>query len=115
VLRINADPVGIKSIEHAIVDKAWESGWVKPEPAHHRSGKKVAVVGSGPAGLACAQQLARAGHEVTIFEKNDRDFPHWCFRGKGKTGQGGDRLGGRGARARKAALRVRRGGALGRL
>jgi glutamate synthase (NADPH/NADH) small chain len=72
VLRINADPVGIKSIEHAIVDKAWESGWVKPEPAHHRSGKKVAVVGSGPAGLACAQQLARAGHEVTVFEKNDR-------------------------------------------
>src|SRR5437899_1827702 len=72
VLRINADPVGIKSIEHAIIDKAWESGWVKPEPAHHRSGKKVAVVGSGPAGLACAQQLARAGHEVTVFEKNDR-------------------------------------------
>jgi len=72
VLRINADPVGIKSIEHAIVDKAWESGWVKPEPAHCRSGKKVAVVGSGPAGLACAQQLARAGHEVTVFEKNDR-------------------------------------------
>jgi glutamate synthase (NADPH/NADH) small chain len=72
VLRINADPVGIKSIEHAIVDKAWESGWVKPEPAHRRSGKKVAVVGSGPAGLACAQQLARAGHEVTVLEKNDR-------------------------------------------
>ncbi|HXZ55455.1 MAG TPA: glutamate synthase subunit beta [Burkholderiales bacterium] len=72
VLRINADPVGIKSIEHAIVDKAWESGWVKPQPAHHRSGKTVAVVGSGPAGLACAQQLARAGHEVTVFEKNDR-------------------------------------------
>jgi glutamate synthase (NADPH/NADH) small chain len=72
VLRINADPVGIKSIEHAIVDKAWESGWVKPQPAHHRSGRKVAVVGSGPAGLACAQQLARAGHEVTVFEKNDR-------------------------------------------
>jgi glutamate synthase (NADPH/NADH) small chain len=72
VLRINADPVGIKSIEHAIVDKAWESGWVTPQPAHHRSGKKVAVVGSGPAGLACAQQLARAGHEVTLFEKNDR-------------------------------------------
>jgi len=72
VLRINAEPVGIKSIEHAIVDKAWESGWVKPQPAHHRSGKKVAVVGSGPAGLACAQQLARAGHEVTVFEKNDR-------------------------------------------
>jgi len=72
VLRINNDPVGIKSIEHAIIDKAWESGWVKPEPAAHRSGKKVAVVGSGPAGLACAQQLARAGHEVTVFEKNDR-------------------------------------------
>jgi glutamate synthase (NADPH/NADH) small chain len=72
VLRINADPVGIKSIEHAIIDKAWESGWVKPEPAHHRSGKKIAVVGSGPAGLSCAQQLARAGHEVVVFEKNDR-------------------------------------------
>jgi glutamate synthase (NADPH/NADH) small chain len=72
VLRINADPVGIKSIEHAIIDKAWESGWVRPEPAAHRSGKKVAVVGSGPAGLACAQQLARAGHGVTVFEKNDR-------------------------------------------
>ncbi len=72
VLRINADPVGIKSIEHAIVDKAWESGWIKPQPAQRRSGKKVAVVGSGPAGLACAQQLARAGHEVTVFEKNDR-------------------------------------------
>jgi glutamate synthase (NADPH/NADH) small chain len=72
VLRINADPVGIKSIEHAIIDKAWEAGWVKPQPAYHRSGKKVAVVGSGPAGLACAQQLARAGHEVVVFEKNDR-------------------------------------------
>jgi glutamate synthase (NADPH) small chain len=72
VLRINEDPVGIKSIEHAIVDKAWEEGWVPPQPAPHKSGKKVAVVGSGPAGLACAQQLARAGHEVTVFEKNDR-------------------------------------------
>jgi glutamate synthase (NADPH/NADH) small chain len=72
VLRINADPVGIKSIEHAIIDKAWEAGWVAPQPAHKRSGKKVAVVGSGPAGLSCAQQLARAGHEVTVFEKNDR-------------------------------------------
>jgi glutamate synthase (NADPH) small chain len=72
VLRINADPVGIKSIEHAVIDKAWESGWVKPQPAPRRSGRKVAVVGSGPAGLACAQQLARAGHDVTVFEKNDR-------------------------------------------
>jgi glutamate synthase (NADPH/NADH) small chain len=72
VLRINADPVGIKSIEHAIIDKAFEQGWVKPQPPEHRSGKKVAVIGSGPAGLACAQQLARAGHEVTVFEKNDR-------------------------------------------
>jgi glutamate synthase (NADPH) small chain len=72
VLRINEDPVGIKSIEHAIVDKAWEEGWIAPQPAAQKSGKKVAVVGSGPAGLACAQQLARAGHEVTVFEKNDR-------------------------------------------
>jgi glutamate synthase (NADPH/NADH) small chain len=72
VLRINEDPVGIKSIEHAIIDKAWEEGWVRPQPAVHRTGKKVAVVGSGPAGLACAQQLARAGHDVTVFEKNDR-------------------------------------------
>jgi glutamate synthase (NADPH) small chain len=72
VLRINADPVGIKSIEHAIIDRAWESGWVAPQPAQTKSGRKVAVIGSGPAGLACAQQLARAGHSVTVFEKNDR-------------------------------------------
>jgi glutamate synthase (NADPH/NADH) small chain len=72
VLRINDDPVGIKSIEHAIIDKAWEEGWVRAEPAAHRTGNKVAIVGSGPAGLACAQQLARAGHDVTVFEKNDR-------------------------------------------
>ncbi|MEW5864067.1 MAG: glutamate synthase subunit beta [Pseudomonadota bacterium] len=72
VLRINDDPVGIKSIEHAIIDKAWEEGWVRPQPPAHRTGKRVAIVGSGPAGLACAQQLARAGHEVTVFEKNDR-------------------------------------------
>jgi glutamate synthase (NADPH/NADH) small chain len=71
-LNINNDPVGIKSIEHAIIDKGWEMGWVVPQPPKHRTGKRVAVVGSGPAGLACAQQLARAGHEVVVFEKNDR-------------------------------------------
>jgi glutamate synthase (NADPH/NADH) small chain len=72
VLRINDDPVGIKSIEHAIIDRAWEAGWVAPQPAATKTGKKVAVIGSGPAGLACAQQLARVGHAVTVFEKNDR-------------------------------------------
>src|SRR5204862_3665816 len=72
VLRINADPVGIKSIEHAISDKAWEEGWVRPQRAAHPTGRRVAVVGSGAAGLACAQQLARAGHDVTVFEKSDR-------------------------------------------
>ena len=71
-LNINADPVTIKTIEHAIIDHAWEQGWVAPQPAAHKTGKSVAVVGSGPAGLACAQQLARAGHKVTVFEKNDR-------------------------------------------
>jgi len=70
-LNINDDAVGIKSIEHAIIDKAWEQGWVKPQPAAVKTGKKVAVVGSGPAGMAAAQQLARAGHAVTVFEKND--------------------------------------------
>jgi glutamate synthase (NADPH/NADH) small chain len=64
--------VGIKSIEHKIIDEGWEHGWVVPEPAAQKTGKKVAVVGSGPAGLAAAQQLARVGHEVTVFEKSDR-------------------------------------------
>ena len=71
-LNINSDAVGIKSIEHAIIDKAWSEGWVEPQPAKHKTGKTVAVVGSGPAGMAVAQQLARAGHAVTVFEKNDR-------------------------------------------
>lgn len=71
-LNINSAPVGIKSIEHAIIDKAWELGYVQPQPPKVKSGKNVAVVGSGPAGLAAAQQLARAGHDVTVFEKNDR-------------------------------------------
>ncbi len=71
-LNINNDPVGIKSIEHFIIDKGWDNGWVVPQPAASKTGKSVAIVGSGPAGLAAAQQLARAGHAVTVFEKNDR-------------------------------------------
>ena len=70
-LNINDEPVGIKSIEHAIIDRAWAEGWVVPKPAAAKTGKSVAVVGSGPAGLAVAQQLARAGHAVTVFERND--------------------------------------------
>lgn len=71
-LNVNDEAVGIKSIEHAIIDRAWAEGWVQARPAVQTSGKKVAVVGSGPAGMAAAQQLARAGHAVTLFEKNDR-------------------------------------------
>jgi glutamate synthase (NADPH/NADH) small chain len=70
-LNVNDDAVGIKSIEHAIIDRAWNEGWVLPQPPKVKTGKKIAVVGSGPAGLAAAQQLARAGHDVTVFEKND--------------------------------------------
>jgi glutamate synthase (NADPH/NADH) small chain len=72
VLGINDDPVTIKAIEQAIIDRAWDEGWIVPQPPKIRTGKKVAVVGSGPAGLACAQQLTRAGHTVTVFERADR-------------------------------------------
>src|SRR5580693_6944162 len=68
-LNIDDTPVTIKTIECAIVDRGWEEGWIVPEPPAHKTGKRVAVVGSGPAGLACAQQLARAGHDVHVFER----------------------------------------------
>jgi len=72
VLGINNDPVTIKQIELTIIERAWSEGWIEPEPCELKTGKTVAVVGSGPAGLACAQQLARAGHSVTLFEREDR-------------------------------------------
>ncbi len=71
-LNLQDAPVTIKTIECAIIDRAWEEGWITPKIAKHRSGKRVAVVGSGPAGLACAQQLAHVGHDVAVFEKHDR-------------------------------------------
>ena len=71
-LNIDDTPVAIKTIECAIVDRAWQEGWIKPQVPERRTGKRIAVVGSGPAGLACAQQLARAGHQVSLFEKHDR-------------------------------------------
>ncbi len=72
VLGINDDPVTIKAIELSIINKAWENGWIKPEIATTKTGKQVAIIGSGPAGMAAAQQLARAGHDVTLFERDDR-------------------------------------------
>ncbi|HJQ59592.1 MAG TPA: glutamate synthase subunit beta [Vineibacter sp.] len=72
VLNIDDNPVTIKTIECAIVDRGWEEGWIAPQLSSRKTGKRVAVVGSGPAGMACAQQLARAGHAVTLFEKADR-------------------------------------------
>src|SRR5450631_4421428 len=72
VLGIDQPPVSIKLIERSVVERAWDEGWIRPEPPEHNTGKRVAVVGSGPAGLAAAQQLRRAGHSVTVYEKNDR-------------------------------------------
>lgn len=72
VLGINSDPVNIKSIECAIIDHGFEQGWIKPEPPQHRTGKTVAIIGSGPAGLAAADQLNKAGHSVKVYERSDR-------------------------------------------
>ena len=71
-LNIDNAPVTIKSIECQIIDRGWDEGWVVPQPAATQTGKRVAIVGSGAAGMACAQQLARAGHAVVVFEKSDR-------------------------------------------
>ncbi len=71
-LNLTDEPVTIKTIECSIINKGWQEGWIEPQISSHRTGKRVAIVGSGPAGLACAQQLARAGHHVTVFEKSDR-------------------------------------------
>src|SRR5579863_1576407 len=71
-LNIDDNPVTIKTVECQIVDRGWEEGWIEPQPSASPTGRRVAVVGSGPAGLACSQQLARAGHQVTLFEKSDR-------------------------------------------
>ena len=71
-LNLDDVPVTIKTIEFSIVEKAWQEGWIQPQIARHKTGKRVAVVGSGPAGMACAQQLARAGHQVALYEKQNR-------------------------------------------
>ena len=71
-LNINSDPVTIRAIERAIIDKAWEMDWVQPQPPKRKTGKRTAVIGAGPAGMACAQQLARDGHDVVVYEKSDR-------------------------------------------
>src|SRR3990172_4219460 len=71
-LGMNDDPVTIKQVELTIIERAWKEGWIKPEPPEKKTGMSVAVVGSGPAGLACAQQLARAGHAVSLYERADR-------------------------------------------
>lgn len=79
VAGINGAPVEIKSIECAIIDRAYEEGWVQPEPPQNRTGKKIAVIGSGPAGLSCAEQLNKAGHLVTVYERSVSfaiEYPH---------------------------------------